>query len=70
MTAPKLIVSVCSCGIPRTLAKFRELPFVGYMEPDDGAEPTKLEQRNCVCKSTIAIWLTSDGEYCADGAME
>ena len=60
------IVSKCSCGIKRTLREFRTLHFVGFMHPEDGSEPSQLEQRNCVCNSTIAIWLTSDGEYYDD----
>ena len=60
------IVSNCSCGIKRTLREFRTLHLVGFMHPKDGSEPSQLEQRNCVCNSTIAIWLTSDGEYYDD----
>lgn len=60
------IVHTCSCLIQRTLAEYRALPYVGIMDPEDGIEPTQLEQRNCTCGSTIGIWLTSDGQYYDD----
>jgi hypothetical protein len=44
---------VCGCGRPYTRAGWDRLPFVGVQ--DDGVE--RIELRNCVCGSTIAVAL-------------
>ena len=56
------IVMTCSCGIPYTLAAFRELESCG--EQSFNEPPFRLEMRNCVCGSTRGIWTDLDGEPC------
>lgn len=48
---------VCSCGTVYDRAGWEALPYVGVMRFDDG-EPG-LEMRNCACRSTLAIEVTS-----------
>jgi len=44
-------IKQCACGESYTKAEWKELRFVGEQKLDDG----KLELRDCVCGSTIAI---------------
>lgn len=46
-------VKVCGCGMPYTAAGWNRLLLVGEM--DDGVD--RIEIRQCVCGSTIAVLL-------------
>lgn len=59
-------VTRCSCGQSYTVCEFSKLPFVGNCLPADGNEPSRLEQRNCICKSTIGVWYNTDGSINLD----
>ncbi len=46
------VIKRCSCGRQYTRGTWRMLQFKGVQDIGDG---TRLEMRNCLCRSTIAI---------------
>lgn len=57
------IVKRCACGRQYTLDQFRALPFSGVWHLNDGEEPSKLEQRDCPCGSSITIGIDRNGNF-------
>lgn len=49
-------IKVCGCEREYTAADWRCLPLVGRQDDGDGGY---LELRNCVCRSTIAVEVSS-----------
>lgn len=49
---------ICGCGVVHYPGVWTELSFVGFMDDCDGG---RLELRNCVCRSTLAVEVEASG---------
>jgi hypothetical protein len=62
----RLIVARCGCGATYTEEQWGRLPFCGVTKLD---EPPHLELRDCVCRSTIAVWRDDSGRLCDEDGI-
>jgi hypothetical protein len=56
------IVATCSCELAYTPEQYRTLGYIGLQKVDDRPLDMQLELRNCICGSTLAVWVDKRGK--------